>query len=75
MENNDIVDEIAECLSLVDENIDVLSDIVNDIEVYDEDDDLEPNLELCELFDMVEDAADSSRIKKAEDRLMERQLF
>jgi len=74
MESEDLADSLKECLGILDENIDVLSDITYEIESSDEEE-IEPGMNLCELLDMTEDVASTCRIKNAEDSLLARRLL
>lgn len=70
--DDDLTDTLDECLRILDENVDVLSNIELDLE-DEKEDQLEPSLELHELYDMVEDVSDSAKLKRAESNFMRRQ--
>lgn len=70
--DDDLTDTLDECLRILDENVDVLSNIELDLE-DEKEDQLEPRLELHELYDMVEDVSDSAKLKRAESNFMRRQ--
>jgi len=58
---------------MLDENVDILSNIEYEINQQKEDE-LTPNMHLADLIDMTHDVADSSRLKKAEFTFMQRYL-
>ena len=72
MGNDDFTDMIQSSLDALDENLDVLSDIEADLddELKNE---LTPNMQLYQLYDMSEDVASSSKIKRAESNFAKRQ--
>lgn len=70
--NDDLTDTLDECLRILDENVDVLSNIELDLE-DEKEDQLESSLELHELYDMVEDVSDSAKLKRAESNFIKRQ--
>lgn len=70
--DDDLSETLDECLRILDENVDVLSNIEMDLE-DEKEDKLESSLELHELYDMVEDVSDSAKLKRAESNFMRRQ--
>ena len=65
-------ENLDECLKILDENIEILSNL--EVELDDmQEDELVPDLELHELIDMTEDVHHSSKIKHAESNLVKRQ--
>ena len=69
---DDIPDTVKKCLDILDENLEILSNI--EFNLSDEkNDELVPEMKLHNLFDMTEDVAESERIKRAESKLMQRQ--
>ena len=70
--HDDIPDSVKKCLDILDENLEILSNIEFDLngEKYDE---LVPDMKLHHLYDMTEDIAESEKIKRAESKLMRRQ--
>ena len=66
---DDLSDVVRNCMEMLDENINILSDMCFSIE---SEDDLTPVLDKAELVDMAYDVADSVRIKKAESSFMQR---
>ncbi len=58
---------------ILEENIDILANLALDLEDNKEDE-LVPDMELYQLFDMTEDVSESSKIKRAEFNLAQRQV-
>ena len=72
MVNDDIPDTVKKCLDILDENVDVLANL--EIDLDDElEDELVPDMQLYQLYDMTEDVSNSSKIKRAESNLVRRQ--
>ena len=69
---DDLPDTVKKCLDILDENLEILSNI--EIDLNDEkNDELFPDMKLHNLFDMTEDVAESEKIKRAESKFMRRQ--
>lgn len=64
-------EEIEKCLKILEENIDILSNIELDLEDQKEDE-ITSGLELHDLYNMTEDVAESAKLKRAEFNLMRR---
>ena len=62
---------LDDCLKMLDENVDILSNIEYELNQQKEDE-LTPNMQLTDLIDMTHDVANSSRLKKAEFTFMQR---
>lgn len=73
MENEDFETYLDECLKILDDNVNILSNIEYELNQQKEDD-LTPNMQLTDLIDMTHDVADSSRLRKAEFTFMQRYL-
>ena len=73
LENEDLGNCLDECLKILDENLEMLSDIQYSLGEQKEDE-LVPEMQLTDLIDMTYEVADSSRMKKAEFTLMQRYL-
>ena len=72
MGNDDFTEMIQSSLDALDENLDVLREI--DADLDDElKNELTPNMQLYQLYDMSEDVASSSKIKRAESNFAKRQ--
>ncbi|HWY33438.1 MAG TPA: hypothetical protein VNX68_02255, partial [Nitrosopumilaceae archaeon] len=65
MENEDLGICLDECLKILDDNVNILSNIEYELNQQKEDE-LVPEMQLTDLIDMSHDVADSSRLKKAE---------
>ena len=70
--SDDLKDEIDECLRMLDENVEILSDIELDLE-QEKEDQLESGMELHDLYDMTDDVAQKAKLKRAETNFMKRQ--
>ena len=69
---DDFTKTIDECLKILEENVDVLANLEMDLE-DEKEDEVVPNLELHQLYDMTEDVSHSSKLKRAEINLVKRQ--
>ena len=63
---------LDECIKILDESIEVLADLEVDLE-EEKEDQIIPNMELHQLYDMTEDVSHFSKIKHAEVNFMKRQ--
>ena len=72
MADDDFVEDITKSLEVLDENIEILTDIENDLDEESEDE-LVADVGLYELIDMSEDVAKNAQIKKAERAFLKRQ--
>ena len=70
--NDDLPETVEKCLKILEENVDVLTNLEMDLEDENKDE-LVPNLGLHQLFDMIEDVSHSSKIKRAEFNLARRE--
>jgi len=69
--DNELPEAIKKCLKILEENIDILSNIELDLEDQKEDE-ITSGLELHDLYDMTDDVAESVKLKRAEFSLMRR---
>tara|TARA_B110000014_G_scaffold225670_1_gene184560 strand:- start:468 stop:689 length:222 start_codon:yes stop_codon:yes gene_type:complete len=69
---DDIPDTVKKCLDILDENLEILSNIEFDLN-DEKNDELISDLKLHHLYDMAEDVMESEKIKRAESKLMHRQ--
>ena len=69
--DNELPEAIKKCLKILEENIDILSNIELDLEDKKEDE-LTSGLDLQDLYNMTEDVAESTKLKRAEFNLMRR---
>ncbi len=70
--NEDLPETVEKCLKILEENVEILANLEMDLEDENEDE-LVPNLELHQLFDIIEDVSHSSKIKRAEFNLARRE--
>ena len=70
--DDNIPDPVKKCLDILDENLEILSNIEFDLN-DDKNDELIPDMKLHNLFDMTEDVVESEKIKRAESKLIRRQ--
>lgn len=71
MESDDFGDIIEACGKILDENVNILSDIEFEID-SEKEDIVKPMMTKNELVDMAHDVAESVRIKKAESSFVRR---
>lgn len=72
MADDNIPDTVKKCLDILDENVDILTNL--ELELDDElEDELVPDMQLYQLYDMTEDVSASSKIKRAESNFVRRQ--
>jgi len=69
--DDDLTDTLDECLRLLDENVDILSDI--EVGLEEEKEEIQPDMELHNLYDMAEDVSKSAKLKAAETKFLRRQ--
>ena len=70
--DDDIPDTVKKYLDILDENLEILSNIEFDLN-DEKNDELIPDMKLHHLYDMTEDVAEFEKIKRAESKLMRRQ--
>jgi len=70
--DDDLHEAVKKCLDLLEENIEILTNLEFDLESEMEDE-LTPNMELYQLYDMTEDVSKSVKLKRAESNLVRRQ--
>ena len=69
--DDELPEAIKKCLKILEENIDILSNI--DLELEDKKEyELTSGLGLHDLYDMTDDVAESTKLKRAEFNLMRR---
>ncbi|MFB5605054.1 MAG: hypothetical protein ACE5R5_02060 [Nitrosarchaeum sp.] len=64
---------VRKCIKILEENIDILSNIELELEDQKEDE-ITTDLELHDLYDMTEDVAESAKLKRAEFNFMHRKV-
>ncbi len=72
MMDEDIPESVKKCLDILEENIEILANLEFDLE-SEKENELTPNLELHQLFDLTEDVSESAKLKRAESNLVRRQ--
>ena len=65
-------EEIRKCLAILDENMDVLTSLEFDLD-DEKEDEMTPDMNLHNLYDMTEDVAESAKLKRAEMNFTRRQ--
>lgn len=71
--DDDLPDSVKECMKILDECVDFLSDLEHELE-DEKEDEIASDLELHQLYDMTEDVAESAKIKRAESNLVRRKI-
>jgi len=69
---DEIPETVEKCLKILDESLEILANIEMTLE-DEKEDELVPNMELYQLYDMTEDVSQSSKIKRAEINFINRQ--
>ncbi|MDH3696650.1 MAG: hypothetical protein OEQ15_04960 [Nitrosopumilus sp.] len=70
--DEDLPEEVKKCLDILEENIDMLANLEYDLD-DEKEDELTPNMELHNLYDMTEDVSESTKLKRAESNFTRRQ--
>ena len=70
--DDDLSEEIRKCLAMLDENMDVLTSLEFDLD-DEKEDEMTPDMNLHNLYDMTEDVAESAKLKRAEMNFTRRQ--
>lgn len=72
MMDEDLPESVKKCLDILEENVEILANLEFDLDDESEDE-LTPDMELHNLYDMTEDVAESSKLKRAESNFAKRQ--
>lgn len=72
MMDEDLPESVKKCLDILEENVDILANLEFDLNDESEDE-LTPDMELHNLYDMTDDVAESSKLKRAESNFARRQ--
>jgi len=72
MMDEDLPEEVKKCLDILEENVDMLANLEYDLD-DEKEDELTPNMELHNLYDMTEDVSESTKLKHAESNFTRRQ--
>ena len=70
--DDDLPETVKKCMKILDENVDFLSNLEQDLD-EEKEDELTSDMELHQLYDMAEEVAESTKLKRAESNLMRRQ--
>ncbi len=72
MMDEDLPESVKKCLDILEENVEILANL--ELELEDEkENELVPEMELHQLYDMTEDVAESAKLKRAESNFAQRQ--
>jgi len=72
MMDEELLETVKECLDILEENVEILANLEFDLESENEDE-LTPNMELHQLYDMTEDVSEYTKLKRAESNFLRRQ--
>ena len=72
MMDDELPETVKKCLDILEENVEILANLEIDLE-DEREDELTPNMELHQLYDMTEDVAESAKLKRAEINYVRRQ--
>ncbi len=72
MIDEELPESVKKCLDILEENVEILANLEFDFE-SEREDELTPNMELHQLYDMTEDVSESVKLKRAESNLVRRQ--
>ena len=70
--DEDFPEEVKKCLDILEENVDMLTNLEFDLD-DEKEDELTPDMELHNLYDMTEDVSESTKLKRAELNFTRRQ--
>ncbi len=70
--DDELPEAVKKCLDILEENVEILANLEFDSE-FEKEDELTPNMELYQLYDMTEDISKSAKLKRAESNLVRRQ--
>ena len=71
--DDELPEAVKKCLDILEENIEILANLELDLE-DEKEDELTPDMELHQLYDMTEDISESAKLKRAESNLVRRQV-
>ena len=72
MMDEDLPESVKKCLDILEENVDILANLEYDLD-DEKEDELTPDMELHNLYDMTEDVVESAKLKRAESNYSRRQ--
>ncbi len=70
--DEELPDSVKKCLDILEENVEMLANLEFDLD-DEKEDELTPDMELHNLYDMTEDVAESAKLKRAESNFSRRQ--
>ena len=70
--DEDFPEEVKKCLDILEENVDILTNLEFDLD-DEKEDELTPDMEFIILYDMTEDVSESTKLKRAELNFTRRQ--
>ncbi len=70
--DDELPEAVKKCLDILEENVEILANMEHELK-DEKEDELTPNMELHQLYDMTEDVIESSKLKHAEFNLVRRQ--
>jgi hypothetical protein len=70
--DEELPETVKKCLDILEENVEILANIELDLE-DEKENELTPNMELHNLYDMTEDVSESTKLKNAELNFTRRQ--
>jgi len=70
--DDELSETVKKCLDILEENIEIMENLEFDLE-SEKENELIPNMELYQLYDMTEDVSESAKLKRAESNLVKRQ--
>ncbi len=70
--DDELPETVKKCLDILEENVEILANLEFDLE-SEREDELTPNMELHQLYDLTEDVVESAKLKLAESNLVRRQ--
>jgi len=63
--DDELSESVRKCLDILDDNVEILANLEFDLD-DEQEDELTPNMELHNLYDMTEDVAKAAKLKRAE---------
>jgi len=72
MMDDELPEEVKRCLDILEENVEILANLEFNLD-DEKEDELTPNMDLHNLYDMTEDVAESAKIRRAESNFTRRQ--
>ncbi|MEX0862451.1 hypothetical protein [Nitrosopumilus sp.] len=70
--DEDLPESVKKCLDILEENVEILANLEFALD-DEQEDELVPNMELHNLYDMADDVSNTAKIKRAESNFTRRQ--